>query len=238
MKRFALRTTLAVIVTFYTLLLTGCVNEIILPMNSYSNLPVEILSIGDIGEENLDDDEVITTHISGDRMVYPNIDMLAEWSSDIVRGKILEERIEIISILTPTPENYLLFNEEDRQRFYLIHTVHQLEVLEVFKGDAEPGDIMEVRQMGGRIGNEELINPDIVPISVDDDLILFMYDNGSGRPLVLMTPTQGVFHFTPLAESARMRNANTSLESVLESQFNLPFTLNDLARITEAAQDQ
>ena len=96
---------------------------------------------------------------------YKSIDELAAATERyIVKVKVLDERAKRInSSLTPSMPSYN------------INTVNRLHVLEVFKGNARPGEIIEVRQEGGLLDNVHLINEDFVPLMVGDELVVFLY---------------------------------------------------------------
>jgi len=146
---------------------------------------------------------VITS--SGDFAVYQNVDEMTSGATDIVRAIILDERVEELNILLPPPggpNDWYLSRRED---FYRIHTIHRIEILEVFRGDAQTGDIMEIAQMGGRIGLSSYRNQNRLDFITGDDVILFMRtfreSHGDYGPAVLLAGGQGVFHATSSTSS-------------------------------------
>ena len=185
------------------------------------------------------------THTSGDYAVYRSIDSLATRATDIVRGEILDERVERVNSLLPPlsgcSEWYLTY----RHDFYEISTINRIRVIEVFKGDAQVGDIMDVAQLGGRIGLSSLINESRLQFEIGDDLVFFMRtfyaSHGVHRPATLLTPAQTAYYTIPpnargtseLSESiiaAYLANpllADKVLESFSPNN-NLTLTVGDL----------
>ncbi|MCL2400953.1 MAG: hypothetical protein FWC91_14585 [Defluviitaleaceae bacterium] len=175
-------------------------------------------------------EEVVYVDIHADYPAYPTLEDLASRARDIVRVEVLDERVGLVNILLPSPYNY------EGQTSYEIQTIHRLRVLEVFKGDTEPGDIIEVRQEGGQYGNIIVTNSRKIPFSEGDDVVLFLanraIDFDIHIPSVLLSPFQAAYNFTPSNTDARLRNANDELESIFPYN-DLILTLNDLARISE-----
>lgn len=88
------------------------------------------------------------SHINFDRMVAQ--------STDVVRAKILSSRVEPYSV------------RED------IHTIYAIQILEVFQGNLQIGDEIEIAQLGGETAYKVMVNPCKIPITVGDDLVLFL----------------------------------------------------------------
>ena len=171
--------------------------------------------------------DITTTYVSGDYYVYSSVDSIAAEATDIVRVEILDERVESINLALPPQNEYE--NTGVYQEAYRISTVNRFRVLEVFKGDLETGDIREVMQVGGELGNENLENLYKVMLNIGDDLVLFLYSfEIENLPLVLLNPSQSAFRF--------LSSDNDELES-LNSQFDLGLRLEDLVRISERYLD-
>jgi len=133
----------------------------------------------------------MTVHISADYPHYTSIGDLASRSSNIVRGIILDERVEMLNIRLE-PANSLEETGGDFQEGegYFATTIYRFEILESYKGDSVPGDIIEIKQMGGEYGNLSFISDDFVSFSINDDLILFLNEFGT-----LMSPIQSAFYY-------------------------------------------
>ena len=172
---------------------------------------------------NTSDIEIITT--SGQFTEFICIDDLASRSMYIVRVEVLDERVEWMDFGIPPTSRYAIF------------TVNRLRVLDVFKGDAEIGNIMEVKQRGGQLGNEKLVNSLQITLPIGDDLILFLSSWGiENRPMNLRNPTQSAFRIAASDASDRTRSINDELES-LGDRNNLILTFDDLAQFSETYMD-
>ena len=175
----------------------------------YSGIPRAVAPL-DIQNEGID-----VMQISASYPSYRSIAHLASRATDVVRVEVLDERVERFNtwLETPPPE----INP------YYIYTVYRLRVIDAFKSDATPGDILEVRQLGGQQDNEKVINTNKAPITVGDDLVLFMrasyIDN---YPSVFLNPFQTVYRFTDTG----------TLESVHPGN-HLTLTVRDLMLLSE-----
>ncbi|MCL2576492.1 MAG: hypothetical protein FWE27_00370 [Defluviitaleaceae bacterium] len=172
--------------------------------------------------------EAETMIVMADFPHYNIIEHLATNATEIVRVEVIDERAEKINIWM-SPANELEDADFGTFDAYRIFTVNRIRVLEVFQGDVNVGDVLEVKQIGGRMNDSVVINHDSVPLVVGDDLVLFLqsYDI-EGMPACLLNPTQSAYRFN---ENAAIRDDNTELES-LNPQNDLTLTLNDLAQIS------
>ena len=184
--------------------------------------------------------------MSGESMpTITSIDSLAFMSEGIVRAVVLDSRTDWVLVDPPLPGE--IIDEEELLNRSEINTFHRIRVLEVFKGNANVGDIIEVAQSGGRLGNDELINYDLQIFMYSDELVFFIHRieaRDSPRTTRLATPGQSVYRAIP--SNARGTNdfskgiaaaydANPELENlVLEcvgSWNELILTIGDLILI-------
>ena len=155
-------------------------------------IDIDSLSHNELMLRAMDLGEHRTITMSGDIFPLTCIDVLASWSDDIVRVEVLDERVEVLNIS--------LIPEE----MFWIHTINRLRVLEVFKGDTEIGDIIEVAQPGGRLGYVEAISSFTVPLTVGDELVLFLINHNIEFDVDLprfltATGLQSIFQFPALS---------------------------------------
>jgi len=114
---------------------------------------------------------LVSIFSSGDFEVYRCIDSMTSRATDIVRGEIIDVRVGELNTLLPPrtgPDEWYL---ERRHDFYEIHTIHRIRVVEVFMGDAQAGDIMEIAQLGGRMGLINSVNDGRLEFVIGDDLV-------------------------------------------------------------------
>jgi len=118
----------------------------------------------------------------GDMEVYENVDHMSFGENDVVRAVILDRRAVRIG------------HRGERRHTY---TVNRIMVLEVFKGDAQAGDIMEIAQLRRYQAFSVIKIPDPLRFSRGDDVILFMrrFNNPDRAhlPAMLLAGGQGVY---------------------------------------------
>ena len=115
---------------------------------------------------------------------FENIEEMGSASSDIVQLEILDERAEWVNVwvgLEDTPD-----------RLYDVYTIHRARVLNVFQGDLEIGEIIEVRQMGGILDGTTLENPSMINFSYGDNVVLFLGEAVTSH-FVIMLPYQAAY---------------------------------------------
>ena len=118
--------------------------------------------------------------------LMPNVDSLASRVTDIVRVEVLDRRVERILSTKPSPYDYI---------FSRISTIHRMRVLEIFQGDTETGDIIDVMQDGGRLGNAELVCNWLQLFDYGDELVIFIgrSDNPESQCMWFPARGQGVY---------------------------------------------
>jgi len=183
---------------------------------------------------------------SGDTPVFDTVERLAIRATDIIRAEVIDSRTEwIFTILLHNPNEVM--DDELISHYTRIHTIHRLKVVEVFRGDAEIGDILEVMQPGGRLGNSELINNRRQHFEYGDELVFFArnfreFEFGH-LPMSLVSQLQGAYRIAPSSDEAEAFaegiisafNANPNLASfTLEGTNewnNVVVTVGDLMQI-------
>ncbi|MCL2400232.1 MAG: hypothetical protein FWC91_10900 [Defluviitaleaceae bacterium] len=181
----------------------------------------------------MEDSSYVNTIVrSAEFPIYESIEHLAENATDILRVEILDERVEVINTWIP-PQNEYEDTGMDMSDVYFVFTVHRVRVQEVFQGNAQVGDIIEVMQHGGETDEVRIVFTDKVSFEEGDDLVLFLHSwiNMDGVAS-LANPLQSAYRFTTANDDARLRNLNDELES-LNSKNDLTLTLNDLSWISQ-----
>jgi len=225
------------IVIFALFLLVACADSGSTPINPVS--PDSIFST-----EGLAEDEVLTVYSSADEIVFDSIEEMlrfveisGSWRTEIVRVKILDERTEwhnpaLAFQHEDMPYHYdpALVDLED----YKPYTFYRVQVLEVFRGEVEAGDILEVRQKGGQINNLRLENMYFVPLSAGDDLVLFLSSLSwmPNSPAGIMSSTQAAYRFPASGGELMALSADEELESVNPTN-ELTLTIGDLRQIAD-----
>ena len=192
----------------------------------------------------LAENDITTEYFAGgDLWMFDSINQMNAQTTDVVRAVVSSSRTEPINTLLAIP-----CNDDDLERFYMIHTIHEIIVIEVFKGNSLVGDVLEIMQIGGLYNNRELVYPFQIAMNYEDEFIFFLqcFDEfGFGHlPMTIVGSYQGVFYSLPArvartnevfesiieAYSKNLLLPNESLESV-SSEVDLTLTIRDLVQI-------
>jgi len=198
----------------------------------------------------INNDEVITEYFEGgDAWIRTSIEELSTYSTNVIRAEVIDSRVERINTLLSDFD----LDDEIAEQFIMLHTVHRLKVIEVFEGDLKAGNIVEVMQKGGRLGNHELIYNRQLQLNSGDDLIFFLRNfeaQGYGHlPMALEAGSQAVYKITFFNETNELTEGikkafrtNPSIsELVLESvdpNNNLTLTVGDLMHISDISDSE
>ena len=169
------------------------------------------------------EEELIIRYISPpDWSHAQNLDGLVARSTDIVRVEVMSGKwygqSAIGSVITNNP----------------------VKVTEVFKGNTQAGDIIDIAQLGGRHGNLMLVLCDRIDLEPGDDLVLFlmlMSQSAFNRENVFSFPAQfqSVYRFPASSMESGIATFNLNeeleLEGVVESGRPITLTIGDLRRI-------
>lgn len=170
-------------------------------------------------------DYIRTIYVNALLPHYPSIDAMVTGATDIVRAEVLDKRVRQINTMVSADPTDI----DDRS---LIYTVYRIKVLEVFGGDLESGDILDVGELGGQLGNINLVNEERLGLNIGYDLVLFLdYLRIENLPAWPLNHTQAAYRFTPAIETARRtRSFNIELES-FDDRNDLTLTLSELIAI-------
>jgi len=192
--------------------------------------------------ENLTPEQEVH-HISMDFIVFESFDEMQEWTTTyVIRAIGLSSRVEIFDTqMSPYGGPHWPF------------TFTAIEVLEVFSGNLEVGDIRYIWQMGGEDGHITALVHGKKEIPLGEELILFVTPDAShpDTPLSLVSMRQAVYRMELNIENHEHRgegeyfgimqafdenllDEGIVLES-LNEQNNLTLTIGELMRIAEAA---
>ena len=146
---------------------------------------------------------------------YGSITGLSATATDIIGAEVMDRRVERLNMWISEPPA-----EVDP---YSLFTVYRIKITEAFQGDAIPGDIIEIKKLGGQLGNEALINNSYIPLTIGDNLVMFLSGSYTeGLPHSLLNPYETIYRFLD----------DGTFES-LHPQNNLSLTAGDLDEIAE-----
>ena len=156
-----------------------------------------------------------TIQMHADYPVYSTLDGAEKAASTIVKGKLLDSRVQLLYPDTsPTggddlenPQGGVPSNEINPSDLAVVETVNRIEVTEVIKGETKVGDTIEVAQPGGEREQVKYTEENTVPLaefsSTETVLFLDLMPDGYYD---LINPQQGVYTvdgdaLTPTAEN-------------------------------------
>lgn len=145
--------------------------------------------------------------------VYTDPAALTEAASLVVVGAVLSSEVREIDVAAPSdsadPElNPALGAPDEPEDSVLVFTVHQVRVTDVLQGDAEPGDVVEVSQLGGRLDGVVFREEGAPMLRSGQSYALYLQTYESGNPASLLNATQAAYlelgggRFSALDESA------------------------------------
>ena len=198
-------------------------------------------------EEELESGELLFMHTSADYQSYPSVEQLiASAVDELIMARVIDERVEWLDYSMPHSEEFKRehgITEEHVPR-YMPYVVHRVEVLEVFKGELVPGDIIEIAQIGGQMERVKLINDNLMEFEEGEILIFLLSDPSfdEGRenvlPYFFTNPWQTVFRVTQgivtMDADGNERIDNAEVESFdFHPDLTLTLTMGDLQRIQQ-----
>jgi len=184
-----------------------------------------IASLGAYALFNQAEEELIISYLFPPDWYHArSLDELVARSTDIVRVKVLTDEWYKDGV------NGSIF------------TMNPVRVTEVFKGNTQVDDIIDIAQRGGRRGNVMLVLRDRIDLEPGDDLVLFlrlMSPSAFNRENVFSFPAQfqSVHRFPALSEEGSIATFTFDEELELESITGrrpgaaLTLTVGDLKRI-------
>jgi len=225
---------------------------------------VVILSACSTNQSNLayhnDDNSICNgiqeTFISFDVVIYEDIEEMTDMATHIIRGEVLDQRTEWLdlNLSREEREQYLaelgLDDEEMEAKIYDVRsdgtadelelelvTISRVRVLEVFQGDHNIGDVIEIMQIGGEYGYDRWTVEGAVEMETESELVLFLVSwEFAELPYALISHMQGVYYVPDeLGDEeslAELDEREIELESVSASD-PVTITIEDLIEIAE-----
>lgn len=130
---------------------------------------------------------------------YNNIDDLKNKSDYIIKGKVLNSKVEKLDLtiknnstdpkLNPSYGSKGTSSKEDLKN---VCTVFEVKVIDVIKGNIKKNDIIKVKQIGGLFEGKDYVYDGVKYMGSEKDYILFLegYDNPD-IPYSTLNPSQG-----------------------------------------------
>ncbi|HBU81671.1 MAG TPA: hypothetical protein DEF35_08540 [Paenibacillus sp.] len=191
-------------------------------------------------------DEPITMIASEDFPNYSSIGDLSERANTIVRGSVIQTRVEALNDMVQAPAvNESALDEElnpggeDIVPFEKIYTIYTIKVAESFKGIHTAGDTIEVKQLGGQLGNTEIINDDNIKFIPTKDYVLFL-ETYEDTPASLLNSVQSLYVIKPAAKSTQPGEQQSKSEVVVSAnpENDLTLSIEELQEIQNEDQNK
>lgn len=114
----------------------------------------------------------VTIYATQDSPHYNSIDSLSEKASAIVRGRVIDTRVEAINDMIISDSKDEQSNPGgDLPEANKIYTIYTIKVDEAYKGKYSTGDTLEVKQLGGKVGNTTLVAEESADITSEKDYV-------------------------------------------------------------------
>ena len=153
---------------------------------------------------------------------YESIDDLSITASSVVKGKIVDIRVEEIDIFSQEREENEFVNPGgDMEKEVLAYTVFTLEIKEVYKGNYGIDEYIEVKQLGGETDEYIYISEAELDLNQTYEYVFFL-ESYSDVPDSILNPYQSVYIF-----NSRSRSLSDILISVSDEN-DLILTYEDL----------
>ncbi|WP_434751506.1 hypothetical protein [Paenibacillus amylolyticus] len=179
----------------------------------------------------------VTIIASEDYPSYGSVDALSDRADTIVKGNVIQTRVEALNDLTQADSqdqntiNTAGSTANEQASFDKIYTIYTIQVTESYKGVYTAGDQLEVKQLGGQLGNTEIINDDRLKLMPAKDYVLFL-ETYVDTPASLLNSVQSLYVVkpTPKANQASEQSQSEVIVSA-NPENNLTPSLSELQQI-------
>ena len=126
--------------------------------------------------------------------IYDDVESLYSIASVVVSGTVIETTVKWLddTLDQSDPSDEKANQGGERVHAEQIYTVHQLKVENVYKGDLDRGEIIEVKQLGGELDNKLLVVESISYLEEDKEYLLFL-ETYEELPASLLNPIQAMY---------------------------------------------
>jgi hypothetical protein len=123
---------------------------------------------------------------------YATADQLFERATVVVQGRVESDK-KVVRLVQAAPQGQALPAAVDAERREgMVVTVRTVTVSRVFKGNVKPGDIVKVKQLGGKLDGVTYSEEHGVPLVDNGQYTLFL-ETYPDQPASLLNPVQGQY---------------------------------------------
>jgi hypothetical protein len=140
--------------------------------------------------------EKLIIRVSADYPYYPNVDALTEKADLIVKGTVMDSRVEEIDTRIKTSEENKNLNPGGKtSSTNFLYTVYTIDVSDSYKGDVEPGETIEIKEIGGESDTTTCIAGETVKFAKNKEYVMFLSTYESDVPPSLLNPIQSAYNY-------------------------------------------
>jgi hypothetical protein len=171
----------------------------------------------------------VTIIASEDYPSYGSVDALSERADTIVKGNVIQTRVQALNDMAQASSSSL----NEQVSFDKIYTIYTVQVTDSYKGRYSAGDQIEVKQLGGQLGNTEIVNDDSVKLMPTKDYVLFL-ETYEDTPASLLNTVQSLYVIKPASKSNQPSEQNASDVIISANPENdLTLSLSELQQIKD-----
>lgn len=135
--------------------------------------------------------------------VYPMYETAADLSAAadvVVKGEVIASAVKELGTLEELTGEDAADPELNpggstaKSETLLVYTVHQVRVTEVVKGDVAVGSVIEVKELGGTLGDTKFLTPEGTLLGKGGEYLLFL-KTFDGSPASLLNPIQSTYAY-------------------------------------------
>lgn len=164
--------------------------------------------------------------LSADYPKYDSLENLVDRADTIIQGKIIDSTYSELNITQDVDSDDEYLNpggEKDDSTFP--YTIYTVEISEVYKGNLKAKETIQIKQLGGVIGNVEYVLEEPSNINLDKNKnFLFFLETYSNSPASLLNPLQATYELD--------ENNVIIYKDKQKSKDQIYFSIEDLKAIT------
>ncbi|MCL2320986.1 MAG: hypothetical protein FWC47_02640 [Oscillospiraceae bacterium] len=133
--------------------------------------------------------------IYADYPSYDNLQNLIDKADTIIKGKVIDFNYSYLNIIEkPESDNEFLNPGGEKDTSSIPYTIFTVEINKVYKGSVNKKDIIEIKQLGGTLGNIEYIDKNAAKLNIGGNYIFFL-ETYPNSPASLLNPIQGSYEY-------------------------------------------
>lgn len=166
-----------------------------------------------------------TVVISADYPKYDTLDSLVDKADTIVKGRIVNYTYSDLTITQEIDsDNEYLNPGGEFDNSTIPYTVYMVEIEKAYKGDYAMNDVIEVKQLGGILGNTEYVLEDGAEAKFKEDHnYVFFLETYPDSPASLLNPLQASYEYDDNDNivDSKQRNEDNKINFTMQELDNM-----------------